>query len=271
VERLATFFEPIGGNVVEQIIHVRILRVLLKLCFRMSRSLEEKSLFAEAVIITYVCIAHRSVVSAHLFLPAKRSAMRFRNMLVAFLFLVPAVVLAEEPGAADQKERVQFDGKTFVLAWQNQTDSETVKEYIPADQNLDSWTELASIREYPELNDPKALAASLVKVLEERNPETPIGMIEDPQTGAVIVDFIVWSEASPSPDGSDFVEFNIFKYQNKPDGGVIAQQYALREYKDIQGFIGGLPPVRERLLDQMAKEGLQLLPTSTTLSAGDLP
>jgi hypothetical protein len=70
----------------------------------------------------------------------------------------------------------------------------------------------------------------------------------------VIVDFVTW------PADRAFVELNIFKYARKPGGGLVAQQYALRDYQDTTGFLRSLGPVRERLVGLMAKEGLRPAP-----------
>jgi hypothetical protein len=69
---------------------------------------------------------------------------------------------------------------------------------------------------------------------------------------ATMVDFVTWM-----PDNS-FAEFNVFKYSKRQGGGLVAQQYALRAYKGITNFLKGLGPVRKRLVDLMATEGLHL-------------
>jgi hypothetical protein len=52
------------------------------------------------------------------------------------------------------------------------------------------------------------------------------------------------------------VEYNVFKYQAKQGGGLTAQQYAIRQYKDIPGFLAKLRPEKERLMKEMIGEGL---------------
>jgi len=148
------------------------------------------------------------------------------------------------------KESVRFDGRTLVLASQGDNPGEHVKEYIPADQKLDSWTQLASIRDYPKLDDPKTLASNLVRMLKAQNPQAPSRMIQNPTTGDVIVDFVTWNE------NGAFAEFNVFRYAKKPGGGLVAQQYAVRDYKDVRAFLKNLAPLRNRLVDLMAKDGL---------------
>jgi hypothetical protein len=176
--------------------------------------------------------------------------MRRRIFVLAILALAARAVCAEDkPPKVGQA--VQFDGETLTLAYEGEQSGDTIKEFLPAGQKLDSWTKLAAIREYAGLDDPLALAAQTVKQLKKDYPLSPSSIIQNPKTGEVIVDFVVW------PEDASFVEFNIFKYQKRPDGGLITQQYALRAYRDQEGFLKGLRPVRERLVELMAEKGLE--------------
>jgi hypothetical protein len=157
-----------------------------------------------------------------------------------------------EDKTAPRKEKVRFDGATLFLAWQGDTSVGSIKEYIPDGEQLQSWTKLASIREHPKLDDPQAVAVDLLRELKEQNPQAQGAAFAKPATGEVVVDFVMW------PPDRSFVEFNIFKYAKKEGGGVIAQQYALREYRDITGFMRGLKPVRQRLIELMFKTGLEI-------------
>jgi hypothetical protein len=176
--------------------------------------------------------------------------MKYKIIVCAVMFAVGIVAHSEEP-VVKQKEFVRFDGKTFALAWENSKPDEIVKEYISDGEKLESWTKLASTREYPKFNDAMALASNLLQTLKKQNPNTPSSIVKNEKTGEVMVDFIAMS-----PDNS-FVEFNIFKYGPRPGGGVLAQQYALRAYKDITTFLKGMKPERVRLLEIMATTGLQ--------------
>lgn len=186
--------------------------------------------------------------------------MRYLTILAVLSVCVAGTMRAQDStdsgrGIASKKS-VEFDGETLVLAFQDGNDEQTIEEYLPEGQKLDSWTRLAAIYTYAHLNDSKDIATELVRRLEERNPAAPHGISENRQTGEVIVDFVVWPDGFSKPEDAPYVEFNIFKYGKKDGGGLIAEQYALREYRDIKGFLGGLKPVRKRLLDLMATKGL---------------
>jgi hypothetical protein len=157
-----------------------------------------------------------------------------------------------DSGDDSAKESVRFDDEEFVLAWQGSNDGESTKEYLPVGEDLESWKKLAAIREYPELDDPSAAVAAFAKILKEKYPQSPSSIIENPKTGDVIIDFVVW------PADGSFVEFNIFKYSKQAGGGLRAEQYALREYDETEEFLRGLRPVRERLVELMASGGLKL-------------
>ncbi|MBI2826834.1 MAG: hypothetical protein HYX69_19340 [Planctomycetia bacterium] len=106
------------------------------------------------------------------------------------------------------------------------------------------------------MSDPKEVAKELAKKLDARDPPAPNDISENEETGEVIVDFIIWPDGFSKPEDAPYVEFDIFKYSKNEGGGLVAEQYALREYDDIKGFLGGLKPVRKRLIDLMATEGL---------------
>ncbi|MGX1806293.1 hypothetical protein ACWIGI_11310 [Nocardia sp. NPDC055321] len=161
----------------------------------------------------------------------------------------PAEFFVRDPSAFG-KERVSFDGQVLVLASQSDEAGAWLKEYVPEGESLDSWTRLAAIRLWSSLDDPLVAAAGLIEALTAQNPDAPSEVRRNPDTGEVIADFITW------PSDGAFVEFNVFSYASSEGGGLWAQQYALREYNDPEGFLGGLSPVRLRLLGLMAENGL---------------
>jgi hypothetical protein len=165
--------------------------------------------------------------------------------------LIAAAGLAG-PAESSAQQSVTFDGRTLVLAWEGENRMERIREYIPENEKLDSWTTLASIRHYPNLNDPKAVVANLVRLLKQKTPKAPSAVQDNANTGEVVVDFVTW------PPDESFVEFNVWKYRRADTGGLVAHQYALRDYQDPKGFLRRLKPVRERLVRLMAERGLVL-------------
>ena len=159
----------------------------------------------------------------------------------------PALALDTLPAS----RALTFDGKRLVRAADGTTPVERWREFIPEGESLERWTRLASIREYPTHADVKPFAGELLRALKRSYPDAPSSILENPTTGEVMVDFIVW------PQDRAFTEFNLFRYRKREGGGVVAQQYALRVYGDATAFLRGLKAERTRLLDVMAKEGLR--------------
>jgi len=148
-----------------------------------------------------------------------------------------------ENAAVASQETIQVDGEPLILAFEGETDGDTIKEFIPADQTLENWTQLAAVRHYADLDDPKALAGAVVRKLRERNPPANFELLENESTDDIVLDFIVWPE-----DGA-FVEFNVFLYRPAQGGGLVMYQYALRAYgDDSEEFIKNMQAERRAKL-----------------------
>ncbi len=170
---------------------------------------------------------------------------------LAVLACVANFVRAEE-SSLSKVDSLHFDGQVLVLAFEGNDSGATIKEFIPAGETLDSWTKLAAIRQFDHLDDPVAYGVATVEELKQKHPQSPSSLNKNPKTGGVILDFVVW------PEDASFVEFNVFLYDNRPGGGLVSQQYALRAYgADAELFLKNLRPVRERLVKRMAKGGLR--------------
>lgn len=175
--------------------------------------------------------------------------------VIAIAFVVSLSTAAEPTATTNTNpappQSVTFDNQTLELAWQGGTAEEPIYEYIPAGENFETWTHLASIREYHAIDDWKALAEGTIQAVKQNYPGAPTQILENPTSGDVMIDFLVGP-----PDGS-FVEYNVFQYSKRPAGGTVAQQYALRAYGDTAKFLKDLEATRERVLNEMADHGLQ--------------
>lgn len=178
-----------------------------------------------------------------------------------------ATAVAGEDAATGAQERVVFADETLILAWEASNPGERVKEYIPAGEKLESWTRLASIREYDELDDVPALVGSFVRVLKERYPKSPVKVFESQASGEAMIEFLVWPGDGALED-APFVEYNIFKYSKRAEGGCVAQQFALRAYDNFETFLTELDAQKKGLLEEMSTQGLQLQ-SAEEAAAGD--
>jgi len=179
--------------------------------------------------------------------------MRPNHIITALATTLFAAIAAAEPGDTHSTppQSITIDGQTLDLAWQGGSTDEPIYEYIPAGESLEHWTHLASIREYHSIDNAKALAEGTIQAVKQNYPGAPTQMVENPTSGDVMIDFLVGP-----PDGS-FVEYNVFQYKKRPEGGTVAQQYALRAYGDTTKFLKNLETTRTRLLNEMADHGLQ--------------
>lgn len=184
-------------------------------------------------------------------------ANRFLTALavIAMAFVASLATAAEPSATSDTNpvppQTVTIDGQTLHLAWQGGDADAPIYEYIPEGEDLETWTHLASIREYHSIDDVKGLAEGTVQAVKQNYPGAPTQLVENPNNGDVMIDFLVGP-----PDGS-FVEYNVFQYSPRPAGGTVAQQYALRAYGDTTKFLKDLEATRERLLNEIADHGLQ--------------
>jgi len=187
-------------------------------------------------------------------------------LAVTFNILVMAPSAGEEPATAGHEAKlaaeptlstaksVTFNGQTLNLAWEGGQAGAAIREYLPAGEQLENWRHLASIREYADLNDPRELAAGTLQTVQQTYPGAPHNMADNPETGETVIDFLV------GPPNGSFVEYNIFKYAKRPEGGVIAQQYAVRNYDNPAEFTEKeLPAIRGRVINEMATDGLQVV------------
>jgi hypothetical protein len=152
---------------------------------------------------------------------------------------------------ARAQSAVLFDGTKFIQAFHKADDTQSITEFLPAGEELKSWTRLTSIRTFPKLTEPRTAAAGLLRAVRGNNPEAKSIMVENPKNGDVIIDYVTW------PQDQSFVEFSIFRYSKK-GGGLLMEQYARRAYgKDVREFLVKLKSERQRLVDLMAKGGLK--------------
>lgn len=158
---------------------------------------------------------------------------------------------AKAPMGPQPPKYVEFDGQKLELAWQSETPEQPVAEFIPQGETLEKWTHLASIRQFPGIDDPRELASLTIEQVAEQYPGAPANLVADPKGSDAIIEFVV-----NAPDDS-FAEYNVFKYGKDASGVVAAQQYALRGYGDRQKFLDEVNGRRQALLDEMAATGLK--------------
>ena len=131
--------------------------------------------------------------------------------------------------------RLRSTAVNWRLSYEGEADGESIREFIPSDESLEDWTRLAAIREYPELNDPTAVAEAVTKKLDDSDPPIHYDLLENSKTGESVLDFTMF------PEDKSFAEFNVFCYRKQADGGLASYQYAVRAYgDDVVDFVNRL-------------------------------
>jgi hypothetical protein len=178
------------------------------------------------------------------------------SRFAAVIFLFNAIANGQEAGLATS-EHFEFDGQKLYFAFAGRNPGERFKEYIPTGQKLESWTNLASVREYSNANDPLQFAEGLSRVTKQHNPAAQTAIVHNADANVAIIDFVTW------PPNLSFVEFNVFRIETSGAGGLIAYQYAVRDYKNPREFMTGLSSLRQRLQMEMITKGLVVVRPQT--------
>ena len=156
------------------------------------------------------------------------------------------------PGDTVHNPPIQFGGETLNFASKaGNADGTAVIEYLPAGQNLEKWTKLAAVWTYAEINEPQRLAGAILDDLNKKGPDAAAHKNDSQNPDEAVIDFLAW------PDDKSYVEFNVWKFRKREGGGVVGEQYAVRDYTDPKKFVSELGPQREKLVKEMIDSGLQ--------------
>lgn len=172
----------------------------------------------------------------------------------AFLFSASATSAENAAERLSVPGPISFHGEDFALAWASHPYPHYYKqEYLPAEQDSEHYTAMVLIDANVANDDVRAAAAATVDMLQKRKASDPLvhfSEIQNPQTGEIIVDFIL-------SDG-DIVEWNAYRYAAwKGEGGksgVILFGISRRAYgDDATAFLAALKAARKQDIDALAK------------------
>ena len=111
----------------------------------------------------------------------------------------------------------------FTLAHQEKNPQGALREFLPADQTLNAWDRLVSVRELRSVSDPKQYILTFAQQYRAQNPAMKFMVSEDKANGDWLIDFLLVSSA---PEAR-FAEWNVFRAQ-KAKAGIVVYQYAAR-------------------------------------------
>jgi hypothetical protein len=172
-----------------------------------------------------------------------------RSCIIATLAIASCSVIARaKESDSTKKESVEFAGQQLFYAFTGVN----FKEYIPAGETLDHWTKLASIRTFKNLNEPESYARALGQRVKQDNPLSQSAIVYNPKKNIAIIDFITW------PKDLAYVEFNIFRIERNGKSGLVAYQYAVRDYDNQTAFLKALKELRQSMQIEMMDRGMTL-------------
>ena len=178
-----------------------------------------------------------------------------KTKTLSILRVAAVALLALIAPQAAQAADITFLGETYAQAHSDiRTTGNSVVEYVRPTETIGSWSKLAGGHRFPDNSEtPKEAVLAFAAVLKKIDPANRYAIIENPQTGEAIIDFLV------SKEGSDTVEFNIYKYARHPSGnGLIALQFAQRfELGKVNA--DELKAVRSKAIDEAAKFDMSLI------------
>jgi len=165
-----------------------------------------------------------------------------------FLSALAALALLSPATAAD--DSVVFDQTKFVLRFAPKDSPVRLREYLPADETLEKWKQMLSVRTFTNLADPKAYALELAQDVVKGDPAARSQILQSNKTGTYVVDFLVFSQTEPQ-----FAEWNLMRVDKVADG-VRITQYARRFYSIDEEMTKAIIAAREKILPQLEKLAL---------------
>jgi hypothetical protein len=147
---------------------------------------------------------------------------------------------------------VTFDGERYVLRGDARRAPIPLVEYVRPSESLQNWTRLVAIRHFAKLDDPRAAAGNLARIVREHNPNARADVIAKDDGSEAIVDFLTWAP------GDDRLEFNVHRYR-RVEGlpGLVAYQFAWRfRMAELADATKTVSANRKRWIDAMTRVDL---------------
>lgn len=161
---------------------------------------------------------------------------------------------------------IVFDGTNYDLAWSAQpSPGYTKQEYVPAGQSPESYESMVMVEFLEADLAPLDMARAQIEMLDARRATDPLvnmALIENEQTGEVLLDFIV---SSKDEAGEYILEWNAYRYANVENdagetGGLLfAISHRAYGNAESEAFLGALRDFKAPLIDELAKAPLPQL------------
>lgn len=140
-------------------------------------------------------------------------------ILIISIFAFNQIVKAEE---------IHFNNDIFIL---KHSELSTINqgyenEYFLKNENLDNWSKMIGIYYYPEVSNPLKFAEKESKNIEANDINVLLKYIKNKKADKAALSYL----QNGSLNGKNFFEYNIFKYEEHPEKGMMALRYAIRYF-----------------------------------------
>ncbi|MDB5589044.1 MAG: hypothetical protein JWP26_4014 [Devosia sp.] len=148
---------------------------------------------------------------------------------------------------------IDFLGDSYALSWTSHPTPDYFKqEYLPQGQQSDSYTAMFMVDASTSQATPQGAANTQIAGLEGRKPTDPMvnyNQISNPNTGEVILDFLLSDDSGPKP----ILEWNAYRYTKLGDG-IALFAISRRAYgDDVEAFLGQLSQMRQDNISALAE------------------
>lgn len=190
---------------------------------------------------------------------------RFACLAAVASLTLAAPALAQVTDYLDVPGPIALDGTDYNLAWSSQpSPGYTKQEYLPLGQDPESYESMVMVEFLAADLAPLEMAQAQVEMLNARRATDPLvnmALIENEQTGEVLLDFIV---SSKDAAGEYIVEWNAYRYanveNNEGETGGLLFAISHRAYgnADSEAFLSALRDFKATQIEELAKAPLPL-------------
>lgn len=186
--------------------------------------------------------------------------------LVAAIF---AMILMVAPAAAEVTDflgvpgPIEFDGRSFELAWTARPSENYIKqEYVPSGQEVETYNQMLLVELVTgnvKVNDAVLAQIDMLKKRKSTDPLVNMEVMQHDATGEVLLDFIV---SSKDAKGEYIVEWNAYRYtpyaRGSTKAGVLLFAISRRAYgnQNAKAFLGDLKQFRFEQIGALMKAAL---------------
>jgi hypothetical protein len=164
------------------------------------------------------------------------------------------VLLALGSSLATAAPFIAIGDEKLTLAFAPAESPVRLREYVSTGETVDHWTQLASVRTFANLLDPRAFLEGVSKTVLGSNPDARAQLLQNADKSLLVLDFLTYPPASTRPF---FAEWNLMRAAYVEGRGLVVYQYARRFYSPTKETAVTLNSEREKMLTPFAVASFQ--------------